>query len=276
MDMLLSHTLFNWIALLTVLFYLASSVTVVINLLFDKQHPNLREISLGLGWLAVAGHFLLCLHNIDVSGVIAHDFFNMLSLVFFVISFLSLVIAISKPIDTLAIIIFPAAVAAVLLNLGTAFPSQFKESLDLGLQAHIFLSILSYALLTLAAFQAVLLSHLEKQLHARHPSYFINTLPPLQVMERILFQTLGLGVIILGLSLLSGFIFLDDIFAQHLVHKTALSILAWFVFSILLWGRVYFGWRGQKAVKWVYGGYISLMLSYFGSKFVLQLVLNQA
>jgi len=274
--MLLSNTLFSCLTFFTVLLYLASSVTIVINLLFDKQHPNLREISLGLGGLAIIGHLFLSLHNIDASGVIAHDFFNMLSLVFFVISILYLITAITKPIDMLAIIIFPAAAIAILLDLGIALPSQFKASLNLSLQAHIFLSILSYALLTLAAFQAVMLSLQEKQLHARHPSHFVNTLPPLQVMEEMLFQTLGLGVIALGLALLSGFIFLDDIFAQHLVHKTALSILAWFVFSILLWGRLYFGWRGQKAVKWVYGGYISLMLSYFGSKFVLQLILNQA
>ncbi|PHS70454.1 MAG: ABC transporter permease, partial [Cycloclasticus sp.] len=39
-------------------------------------------------------------------------------------------------------------------------------------------------------------------------------------------------------------------------------------------GRHFMGWRGQQAVKWTYGGYAALMLAYFGSKFVLQLILN--
>ena len=95
-------------------------------------------------------------------------------------------------------------------------------------------------------------------------------------MEVFLFRLLFLGLLLLTLALATGFIFLDDIFAQHLVHKTILSIVAWVLFAALLCGRYFLGWRGQKAVKWTYGGYFALMLAYFGSKFVLQLVLNQS
>jgi ABC-type uncharacterized transport system permease subunit len=68
-------------------------------------------------------------------------------------------------------------------------------------------------------------------------------------------------------------IFLENMFAQHLAHKTILSILAWLVFAILLAGRWLAGWRGRTAIRWTLGGFISLMLAYFGSKFVLEVIL---
>ena len=77
-------------------------------------------------------------------------------------------------------------------------------------------------------------------------------------------------------SLVSGFVFLDDMLAQHLAHKTVLSILAWLVFAGLLAGRWLAGWRGQLAVRWTLGGFLSLMLAYFGSKMVLELILGRS
>jgi ABC-type uncharacterized transport system permease subunit len=68
--------------------------------------------------------------------------------------------------------------------------------------------------------------------------------------------------------------FLDDMFAQRLVHKSILSMLAWLVFGVLLWGRYRFGWRGQKALTWTLVGFVVLMLAYFGSKFVVELLLT--
>jgi len=58
------------------------------------------------------------------------------------------------------------------------------------------------------------------------------------------------------------------LFAQHLVHKTVLSIVAWFVFSALLIGRLRYGWRGAAAIRWTLVGFLLLLLAYFGSKMV--------
>ena len=92
--------------------------------------------------------------------------------------------------------------------------------------------------------------------------------------EALLFEMIGAGFVLLTLALLSGFMFLEDMFAQHLVHKTVLSIAAWVVFGSLLWGRFKSGWRGQKALIWTLSGFVVLMLAYFGTKFVLELVLS--
>ena len=94
-------------------------------------------------------------------------------------------------------------------------------------------------------------------------------------METLLFQLIALGFVLLTLALTSGFVYLENLFAQHLVHKTVLSIIAWVVFAVLLWGRYRHGWRGRKALRWTLGGFLILMLAYLGSKAVLELVLHR-
>jgi ABC-type uncharacterized transport system permease subunit len=63
-------------------------------------------------------------------------------------------------------------------------------------------------------------------------------------------------------------------FAQHLVHKTVLSVLSWLVFGCLLVGRWRYGWRGRIAARWTLAAMALLVLAFFGSKFVLELVLG--
>ena len=123
--------------------------------------------------------------------------------------------------------------------------------------------------------QAVLLAVQDQQLKSHPPKRFIQSLPSLQAMESLLFQMLTAGLFFLTLSLLSGFFFIDDLFAQHLVHKTVLSLLAWVIFSALLLGRSLYGWRGRTAMRWTVSGFGLLLLAYFGSKLVLKLILHR-
>jgi ABC-type uncharacterized transport system permease subunit len=70
-------------------------------------------------------------------------------------------------------------------------------------------------------------------------------------------------------------LFVDDLVAQHLAHKTILSIASWLVFGLLLFGRWRWGWRGNRAVHLTLTGMIVLLLAFFGSKFVLEMVLHR-
>ena len=94
---------------------------------------------------------------------------------------------------------------------------------------------------------------------------------------KLVFSLILLGVVgfaALTISLGSGLIFLENMFEQQLVHKTILAIIAWFVFLILLLGHWKLGWRGRTAIRWTLSGFASLMLAYFGSKFVLEVLLT--
>jgi ABC-type uncharacterized transport system permease subunit len=95
-------------------------------------------------------------------------------------------------------------------------------------------------------------------------------------MESLMFRLIGMGFIFLSASLASGFLFLENMFAQHLAHKTILTLLAWVIFGILMLGRMRFGWRGIVAIRWTLIGFLALLLGYFGSKFVIELILKRS
>ena len=80
---------------------------------------------------------------------------------------------------------------------------------------------------------------------------------------------------LLTATLLTGVLFVENLLAQHLVHKTVLSVLSWLAFGALLLGRWRYGWRGATAVRWTLAAMALLVLAFFGSKFVLELVLRR-
>jgi len=201
-------------------------------------------------------------------------FFNILSLSGWGIALLVLTGTLFEPIESLGIALFPTAALTILLAL--FFPSSRIWPTETWPQAaHIILSIAAYSLLSLAAVQAVLLAVQDYHLRHKRPGGFIRTLPPLQTMETLLFQMIATGLALLSLALFAGIFFIYDIAEQRLIHKTILSVLAWLVFATLLWGRWRFGWRGRTAIRWTLGGFSVLVLAYFGSRFVLEVILHR-
>ena len=91
----------------------------------------------------------------------------------------------------------------------------------------------------------------------------------------MLFRVIAAGFALLTLTLVTGALFVGNLFGQHLVHKTVLSIVAWLVFGVLLYGRWRSGWRGRRAVNLTLIGMAVLVLAFFGSKFVLELILHR-
>ncbi len=233
-----------------------------------------RPALLALGLGAVTLHGGLLQHALFTPDGLNLGFFNAFSLTGWLIALLLLLSAFRRPVENLGIFLLP--LAALALALSGFFPSQhlLAASEPWPLKAHVVLSLTAYSLLGIAAVQALLLAVQDRHLRNRQPGGFIRALPPLATMETLLFQMIGLGFLLLTLALFTGFLFLEDIFAQHLVHKTVLSIVAWLVFAALLWGRLRFGWRGRTALRWTLAGFVALMLAYFGSKLVLELILS--
>ncbi|HUP91262.1 MAG TPA: cytochrome c biogenesis protein CcsA [Solimonas sp.] len=180
-----------------------------------------------------------------------------------------------EPLRTLGIAVYPlAAIAALAVGLWPT-PASDLTITDWKVRSHIVVSLLSAGLLTLAAVQAVLLAVQERLLHTHEQARLMRALPPLLTMERLLFQLVAVGFWLLSLTLVTGLWFLEDWMAQHLAHKTILSITAWLIFGVLLWGRWRHGWRGRVAIRWALSGYATLILAYFGSKVILEQILGR-
>ncbi len=239
------------------------------------EKAPLRSAGLSLILLGILLHGALLYQNTVTDIGINLGVLNAFSLITWTILLLLLVSSLGKPVENLGIALLPLGALAIALEAEYPSVHLLKDTAAAGLTFHILVSLLAYSLLTLASVQAILLAIQDHHLHQRHPGGFIRALPPLQTMESLLFEMIGAGFVLLTLALLSGFTFLEDMFAQRLAHKTILSIAAWFVFGTLLWGRVRFGWRGQKALIWTLSGIVVLMLAYFGTKVVIELILNK-
>ena len=224
------------------------------------------------GFAAVFLHIFILYKNLFSTNGFHFGFFDAASSVAMVISLLVLLMSIKRRTEIIAMVILP--ISAITLLTQSISPSSYMLPYDApqGLKIHVLVSIIAYSLLGLAASMSIVLSLQNRMLHNHHPGGLLKKLPPLQIMEKLLFDFIFAGFIGLTLALLSGFVFLEDVFAQHLVHKTVLSIVAWLVFATLLVGRFTIGWRGRTAIRWTLSGFASLMLAYFGSKFVLEFI----
>jgi len=225
----------------------------------------------GIGLLA---HSILLYQNFFATAGLNFGVFNALSLLAWLIVLLLAFSIFNRAVENLGIAVFP--LAALTLIVEASFTTEhIVDSDNVALKIHILISILSSSIVTIAAIQALLLAVQDRHLHNKHPGGFVRTMPPLQTMEALLFQMLAVGFVLQSLSLVSGFAFLEDMFAQHLVHKTVLSILAWIIFAVLLWGRWRFGWRGKMAIRSTLSGFVLLMLAYIGSKLVLEVMIGK-
>lgn len=212
-----------------------------------------------------------------------------------------------------ALVLPPAAVSVALPALfdGAALTAQAQAP---AFVAHVLIAMLAYAFFAIAAAHAVLMMVVERRLHRRRgdgraaavlgglagppglggtagpggsmgippmgmPPMGVPPLgmPPLLTMERLLFQMLAAGFVLLTLTLASGIVFSDEIFgrALRLDHKTVFGILAWLIFAVLLLGRAVYGWRGRTALKGTFAGFAALLLAYVGSRFVVEVVLGR-
>lgn len=256
--------------------YLATAVTL---LNYARKTPVVaapRQLIGGLIGCGIIAHTISTYLNIATPRGLDLGFYPASSLIFWFICFLALVTYLRhKSIDRLLLLLFPMAALSVAVSI--LFDSTYtpRNDLDGGIVAHILLSMLAYSVLAFAALQALLLGLQVRELKHKHTRGLLDALPPLQTMEQMLFELIWIGFILLSLSILTGIVFLQDIFAQHLVHKTTFSICAWVIFAMLLCGRTFIGWRGKAAVRWTLIGFALLMLGYFGSKVVLELILNR-
>ena len=267
----------NYLAALTIAVLYSGATWLLINRLRQSTTNatgtlESRRSAIVLATIATVLHSYIAYRHSGLPNTLSLPFFTALSVTMLTIVIIQLVMCVTRPADYLGLLIYPVAAISILSSELMQSPAK---PLAKSLQLHILLSITAYALLALGAAQAALVAVQRRYLNKHQPGGFIRALPPLTSTESTLFLLLSAGFMLLTLSLVSGFAFLEDMFDQHVVHKTVLSCLAWVIFAVLLFGRWRFGWRGQRVVRWTLGGFATLLVAYFGSKLVLELILQR-
>lgn len=258
------------LALIATVFYLAAASYQFMAL--RRKAPVRPSMIQLLGSAAALNHGLSVWLAMFQSDGVHLGLTEMGLLATFTISVMLLLSSLKKPVLNLAVGVFPMSMLALLFAIWgpTSAPSEIPH----GLLSHIMTSLVAYSLIIIAACQAMLVAVQNYQLKHKHTRGIIQVLPPLQTMERLLFELICGGILALTLAIATGFVFIENLFAQHLAHKTVLTLMAWLVFAVLMGGHHLMGWRGMTAVRWTLGGTTLLVLGYFGSKFALEVLIN--
>ncbi len=187
--------------------------------------------------------------------------------------------------------VLPLAAVAALLSLLFPGVRVLPYAANPLFKLHFMVANMAYGLLAIVAAHAVLMLLLERRLHAPlamqrfpHSSSLIakcnwlDTLPPLLTLEKLLFRLIAAGFVLLTLALGSGILFSEYLSDRALKfdHKTVFALLSWLMFGAVLIGRRCYGWRGRSALRWVLAAFAALLFAYVGSRFVLEVLLHRA
>lgn len=167
-------------------------------------------------------------------------------------------------------------IVGILFNLPFLAPHILANPDHPLLKIHLLIALLAYACFAIATLFAGLITSQERHLH-QSPLPIHETRPALLTLEKWLFRLISYGLILLSITILSGILFSEQIFGKALFfsHKTLFAMISWLIYATLLMGRWQYGWRGKTAMRYILAGFIALFLTYFGSQFVLEVVLHK-
>lgn len=225
--------------------------------------------------IALAAHTYLCHQSLFAPQGVQLNLIYVANITSLVMVLVVLIAAVRLPVTRLFLLLIPIAIAT-LIGLFIVEPggSTSSPTLTRPLLVHIFVSLAAYSALMLAACQSILLAILDKRLKTPGKQT-THWLPPLETMEQLLVAMLWIGLTLLTASILSGFLFLENVFAQQVAHHIVITSLSWVVYAFFLAGRYFFGWRGLTAVRWTLVAFALLVIGYLGSKFVLEYILQR-
>ncbi len=272
--LIMTNPLLNFLA---VALYLVVATGLMVRLMRGDPAAGATKTGLlGVGLAAVVLHAVILFGGPQGGSGLNLSLTGAASLVAWVVACLYLLGSWWRPIDNLGVIVMPLAALAIFAE--WLHPTPVTIVLTSRAQAiHIIVALVAYSLLCLATVQSILLLLQESKLRHKQAGGFLRALPSMQTMEEIMFQMIALGFLLLTVTLVSGVFFSERVFGTpfKLTHHIVLAALGWVVYAWLLIGRWRFGWRGRTAVYWTMGGFALLLLGYFGTKFVLEVILHR-
>ena len=261
-------------AVLAIVLYLGSGLVLARG--FYANRTALQHAGVILAALAIAAHAAVIWLYMSTDLGWNVNFLNILSLAALMVALVLLLTGIGTRSLEAGVLVFPGAAVCVAVQWLMKPAPMFLGHIPLMLELHILTALLAFSVLAIAAMNAVLLWIQDYLLRHPRPIRQLELLPPLVVLEQLMFRLIMAGWLLLTIGLLAGLSFVDDLLAQHLVHKTVLSVVSWILFGLLLGARWWLGWRGRRAINWTLMAMLMLILAYFGSKFILELMLDRS
>ena len=253
--------------------YLVAGGTLLVQLDQRRDNASVRRVLLIVLMLAIALHGGVLAHTVLLDPGRGLGFADVIGVIAWLFGAIGLYAALQQGFRAVAGVVL--ALSAALLTLQYFTGDAATDPLSWQLKLHAALSLVAYSFLAAGCVLAIASLVQDRQLRAARVTSLSKFLPPLMASEQFLATLTTSGFVFLLLSVATGFVFVDDLFAQHLTHKTVLSLAALAIFGALVVGRRVAGWRGRRMLQLYLAGFALLLLAYFGTKVVLEVLLNE-
>jgi ABC-type uncharacterized transport system permease subunit len=256
---------------ISMVFYCIALILVT-SRLFHVEGPKRHVVAIVAG-VAVIFHGLALSQAIFTLDGQNFSLTNVISLVNWIIAFTFTALLLRIKVIIVVPVIYACSIISVALL--WLLPPQYIIHFELNpeILAHVVLSLMAYSALMIAALYAIQLWFIQQKLKSKQ-LIISSALPPLMTVEKQLYHLVIIGMGLLSLSLITGFIFLENMFTDGKGHKAILSMLAWSVYAIMLWQHYTLGCKIRTAVIYTLSGAGLLTIGYFGARVVKELILN--
>lgn len=238
-----------------------SLVTVV------QQRPKMFLAALTSISVGALFHFVSIVADaVDLGGLPVRSFFQMASLIAFLITCGFLFIYWRYRYESLSVFVFPIVfLLSLVATLGKPLEPWVKATVGgWGNSVHVGLFLAGYAALFLTFVTGLMYLIQERELKSKRPRAFYYRLPPLKKLDQVAYQTLAFGFVFVTLGVIEGSVWAALHWgARWIVDPTiALAFITWAIYLAMLFGRLAVGWRGRKSAYFSIAGFSCAALTW--------------
>ncbi len=139
------------------------------------------------------------------------------------------------------------------------------------LVTHVITCFLGYAAFAIACGLAVmyLLKDRGRGKEEDGPSWS-RFIPALDILEELIYQSVVLGFILLGLGIVTGSVWAHNAWGSYWSWdpKETWSLITWLIYALMLHARLVRGWRGRRTAALALIGFASVLFTYLGVNYL--------
>ncbi|MCG9127166.1 cytochrome c biogenesis protein CcsA [Candidatus Poribacteria bacterium] len=266
----------NFLFLITVLLYLATTIFHVLYLTFGERSDAVSirsRMEMIAFWMTILSFGILTLFIIlwwIKQGYFAiTKWSDSIAFLAWTITLVYLIIVRLTKLRTLGSFVMPVAFIFILISYSFSETTSHRADIFTTnwVIPHVILIILSYASFIAAFGFGLMYLIAEKKIREKTQTLLYNILPPLDVADELGSIFIFLGVILLTIGVLVGSFlptYLKDLPWNWYDPKVISTLVTWLIYVVHICIRQFWGWRGRKAAFLSILGFLAVLCTYVG------------
>jgi len=112
----------------------------------------------------------------------------------------------------------------------------------------------------------------ENAIKSKKRGFFYKRLPPLELLDNIIYASVAAGFPLLTIGIMTGCIYAQIVWGKYWSWdpKEVWSVITWLIYAAMLHGRMTLGWRGKRNAIFSIIGFLILLFTFLGVNFLLK------